>query len=98
MEFLNSLRRLVFSGLVSEERAAYARSDFADLTIERFPHEPFAERIWDLRHNLSAYDAAYVALSEQVGVPLITCDAGLADAPGVQTTIELFETLEKNAP
>lgn len=96
MEFLNSLRRLVLAGLVSEERAAYARSDFADLTIERFPHEPFAERIWELRHNLSAYDAVYVALSEKVEVPLITCHAGLAEAPGVETTIELFETLEKS--
>jgi len=92
VEFLNALRRLVFTGLVTDERAAYARADFADLTIERFPHEPFAERIWELRHNLTAYDAAYVALSEELEVPLITCDAGPAGAPGIQTSIELFET------
>jgi len=74
VEFLNALRWLVFTGLVTDERAAYARADFADLTIERFPHEPFADRIWELRHNLTAYDAAYVALSEELEVPLITCD------------------------
>ena len=92
VEFLNSLRRLVLAGLISDERAAYARDDFADLTIARFPHEPFAERMWELRHNLTAYDAAYVVLSEELKVPLITCDAGPAAAPGIQTSIELFGT------
>lgn len=92
VEFLNSLRRLVLAGLVTSERAAYARADMADLTIERFPHEPFADRIWELRRNLTAYDAAYVALAEGLRAPLITCDAGPAAAPGIQTSVELFAT------
>jgi predicted nucleic acid-binding protein len=66
------------------------RKDFADLAIVRYPHQPLADRMWELRHNLSAYDAAFVALSEALGVPLVTCDGRLASSSGHQAEIELF--------
>lgn len=62
--------------------AATALEEFSSLLIRRFDHQPLLPRIWELRHNLSAYDAAYVALAEVSGVPLITLDRRIADAPG----------------
>lgn len=91
VELLHTLRRLVIVGRLSEERAADARTDFADLTIVRYEHAVMADRIWELRHNLTAYDATFVALSELLGVPLITCDARLANAPGNDAQVELFD-------
>lgn len=76
---------------ISEERAADARRDFAELSIVRYPHHPLSDRIWELRHNLTAYDATFVALAELLTVPLITCDARLASAPGHEAAIELFD-------
>ena len=91
VELLHTLRRLVIVGRLSEARAADARTDFADLTIVRYEHAVMADRIWELRHNLTAYDATFVALSELLGVPLITCDARLANAPGNDAQVELFD-------
>jgi len=90
VEFLHTLRRLVGRGEMSADRAADARADFADLSIIRFPHHPLADRMWDLRDNLTAYDAVFVSLSEALGVPLITCDGRLASAPGHHAVVELF--------
>jgi predicted nucleic acid-binding protein len=56
----------------------------------RYPHTPLAERIWDLRENLTAYDAAYIALAEALDAPLVTMDARLARAPGIRAVIELY--------
>jgi predicted nucleic acid-binding protein len=92
VELLHALRRLVGTGRLAEDRAADARADFADLTIVRYGHAALSDRIWQLRPNLTAYDATFVALAEALGVPLITCDAHLAAAPGHQATVELFET------
>ena len=89
VELLHTL--LVIVGRLSEARAADARTDFADLTIVRYEHAVMADRIWELRHNLTAYDATFVALSELLGVPLITCDARLANAPGNDAQVELFD-------
>ncbi len=91
VEFLHALRRLVRVGALSAERASDARTDFADLALTRYPHQPLADRIWELRPNLTAYDAAFVALAESLGAPLITCDAPLAGAPGHGAQIELFD-------
>lgn len=90
VEMLHALRRLVSRGELTGERADDARADFADLALVRYPHHPLADRMWDLRHNLTAYDAAFVALSEALGAPLITCDARLASAIH-SATVELFE-------
>jgi len=61
------------------------------LDLERHAHEPLLERVWELRENLSAYDAVYVALAEALETVLLTCDAKLARAPGVHLRAELIE-------
>lgn len=90
VEFQHGLRRLFISGAISEDRAADARVDFADLTIVRYPHVSLADRMWELRHNVTAYDAAFIALAETLEVPLVTCDGRLARAPGHAATVEVF--------
>jgi len=89
IEFLHALRRLVRRRVISDVRAVAARRDFEDLAIERFPHQLLADRIWELRTNLSAYDAAFVALGEELEVPVVTCDQRLAGAPH-RARIETF--------
>jgi predicted nucleic acid-binding protein len=89
-EVHHALRGMTLRGELSEERAADARSDYAELTLVRYPHEPLNDRVWELRHNLSAYDATFVALAEALGAPLVTCDARLAAAPAQRARIELF--------
>lgn len=90
VEALHALRRLVRRGDLSLERALAARQDLRDLTIIRYPHVALVDRMWELRENLTAYDAAFVALSEALGVPLVTADARVARAPGHGAEIEAF--------
>jgi predicted nucleic acid-binding protein len=91
VEFLHALRRLVRDRQLSEDRAADARADFAALTITRYEHTLVADRVWELRHSLTAYDATFVALAELLDAPLVTFDARLARAPGHTAAVELFE-------
>ena len=91
IEFLHALRRLVLGRQLSEDRTADARSDFADLAITRYEHTLVADRVWELRHSLTAYDATFVALAELLDAPLVTFDARLARAPGHTAAVELFE-------
>jgi len=67
---------------LSAESAGLAQLELLDLPIELFPYEPFARRIWELRDNLTIYDAWYVALAEQLSAPLVTLDRKLASASG----------------
>jgi predicted nucleic acid-binding protein len=89
-EVLHALRRMTLNGQISGERAADARSDFEELALVRYPHQPLNDRVWDLRHNLPAYGATFIALAEALGAPLVTCDARLACAPGHDVRVELF--------
>lgn len=90
LEVTSALRRLARAGLVSVERAEEALAILLDLRIIRYPHYVFLSRVWQYRHNLSAYDAVYVALTEALGASLITCDARLASAPATNIKVELF--------
>ncbi len=90
VEFVHVVRRFVATGRITVERANAMRSDFADLPITRYPHGTLLDRMWHLRHNLTAYDAAYVALSEALEVPLVSTDARLAGAPGHHAVIEVY--------
>jgi predicted nucleic acid-binding protein len=91
VEMLHALRRLTIAGELSEERAADARTDFADLALTRYPHQTLGDRIWELRHNLPACDATFIALAEALDVALVTCDARLAGAAAHRARVELFE-------
>lgn len=90
LEVTQVLRRLERERMVSAQRAAEAIEDLLDLRIARYPHAVLLPRTWLLRHNLSAYDAAYVALAETLAAPLLTRDNRLASASGHKAVIELF--------
>lgn len=75
---------------MTPQRAQAALNDLADLPLNRYPHDVFLFRIWELRHTLTAYDAAYLALAEALAAPLVTCDARLASAPGHRAWVELL--------
>jgi predicted nucleic acid-binding protein len=90
LEVAQVLRRLVREAAVSVPRADQAIQDLLDLRLTRYPHFVFLPHIWRLRHNLSAYDAAYVALTEKLGATLITRDARLASALPHTLSVELL--------
>lgn len=93
VEVLSALRRVVTAGDASAERADEAVADLRDLPVERYGHDALVPRIWELRQNFSAYDAAYVALAEAItddGAPLITADARLARAVGSHTRVRVI--------
>lgn len=89
VEVAQVLRRYALAGLLGAERGAEALEDLADFPIARYPHQPFLPRIWELRHNATAYDAAYLALAEALAAPLVTRDAKLASVAGHRARIEL---------
>ncbi len=91
VEFLHALRRLVLTGEISAPRADAARRDAADLTIIRYPHHPLLDRMWGLRHDVTPYDASFLALAEALDAPLVTCDRHLARSAGHRARTELFE-------
>jgi predicted nucleic acid-binding protein len=90
LEVTQVLRRLVREGALSAHRANEAIRDLLDLRITRYPHVVLLPRIWQLRHNFSAYDAAYIVLAEKLGGALVTRDRRLAAPTGHAATIELF--------
>jgi predicted nucleic acid-binding protein len=81
LEVAQTLRGFVRRGELSIEHAARALQDFAELSLNRYVHHPLIPRIWQLRENLTAYDAAYVALAEALDAPLLTRDVRLSRAP-----------------
>jgi predicted nucleic acid-binding protein len=89
IEVAHAIRRYAISGQIDGERGRAALEILADLPLNRYPHRLLLPRIWDLRNNLTTYDAAYVALAEALEVPLITRDQRLAGAAGHHARIEL---------
>ena len=81
-EATNSLRRLEISGEISRSQAEASRRDVLRVSLQLFGFAPFSDRVWELRHNLSSYDATYVALAEWLGCPLVTLDLRLSRASG----------------
>lgn len=90
VEVAQVVRRYVLGGQVSEERGRLALEVLAELDVDRHGHEPLLRRVWALRANLDAYDAAYVALAEALDSPLLTRDGRLATAPGHTARVEVI--------
>jgi predicted nucleic acid-binding protein len=82
VEATNILRRLELAGRIETKAATAAHRDLMQLDLDLFPFEPFAERVWELRTNLTSYDAWYVALAELLAAPLATLDRKLSRATG----------------
>jgi predicted nucleic acid-binding protein len=82
IEATNILRRAELAGLLSSDTATLAYGDLLALRVNLFPYEPFADRVWQLRRTITAYDAWYVAIAESLDAPLATLDARLSRAPG----------------
>ena len=78
LEIAQVLRRYVRSAIISAERGAEALADLVDFPLTRYPHHVLLTRIWQMRHALTAYDAAYLALAEALDAPLLTRDRALA--------------------
>jgi len=93
VEIVHALRRLVAAGRLSAVRAEEALTDFSDLALVRHPHQPFLWRIWELRDQLTAYDAAYVALAETLDAPIVTCDRRAASSRGHRARFDLVAPL-----
>jgi predicted nucleic acid-binding protein len=79
----------VLAGRLSAIQGQEAIDNWSNITLVRHSHEQLLSRVWQLRANLSAYDAAYIALAEALSAPLLTRDAKLASAPGHHALIEL---------
>lgn len=89
VEVLSAWRRLASAGDLDQRRVELAMADLRSLRLDRVPHDRLLRRCWELRQNLTVYDATYVALAEAMEVPLLTADAKLAAAPGLHCAVEL---------
>jgi len=90
LEIASMLRRKCGAGIISLPRALTALADLQTMRLSRRSHGPLLNRIWELRDNVTPYDAAYVALAENLGVTLVTADARLARAPGTRCAFEVL--------
>ena len=90
VEVMNVLRRYTLGHGLSERRSAELLEDLTTMRLTRYPHTALLSRVWELRENLTAYDAAYVALAETLEAPLITRDERVSRAPGIRAVVELY--------
>jgi predicted nucleic acid-binding protein len=90
LEVTHVLRRFVIGGEMTAARAREAIEDHLSLDIVRYPHDGLLDRVWQLRANCTAYDAAYIVLAEALNAVLITCDSRLADVPGSRAAVEVI--------
>ena len=88
-EVASGLRRLVIGRLMTEKQGRTTLDTWRRLAATRYPAHGLLERIWALRENLTAYDAGYVALAEQLDCSVVTADARLAAAPGIRCPVTL---------
>jgi predicted nucleic acid-binding protein len=88
-EVANILRRATMRGEITGDIASMAHADLLDLRVEYFPYAPFAARVWELRDNVTSYDAWYVALAEALGSSLATLDHKLTQATGPRCGFEI---------
>lgn len=89
-EVSNILRRHALAGVLDASEATLAHTDLVALAVDLYPYAGLAERVWELRANLTAYDASHVALAELLAAPLVTLDARLARAPGTRCPIVAY--------
>jgi predicted nucleic acid-binding protein len=87
VEVLQVLRRYVSASTVASARAREIMQDYLDMDLKRYPHDVLLERMWELRHNFTAYDAAYIALAEALEAPLITCDRALTSGHRAEVVV-----------
>lgn len=90
-EVLHGLRRVLLGRRITLDEAEYAIDFVANMSITRHWVKPFIRRMWSLRHNITAYDAGYVALAESLGFPLLTRDRRLAKSSGHAARIEYID-------
>lgn len=90
LEIASVFRRLSLAGQLPTPRCELALSDLIALPLRRMPHRPMLQRCWSLRENLTIYDAAYIALAETLDLVLVTSDARLSRAPGLQCDVEVL--------
>jgi predicted nucleic acid-binding protein len=89
IELAQVLRRYAATGQVEPGRCQDALEDLSDFPLHRYPHDVLLPRVWELRHNLTAYDAVYIALAEALDARLLTRDRRLAAAPGHRARVDL---------
>ncbi len=90
VEVLNALRHHALRHGISERRGLELLEDLTTMSVSRYAHTAMLPRTWELRNNVSAYDAAYIALAETLEAPLVTRDARLARAPGIRAEVEVY--------
>lgn len=86
-EAADIIRRHELAALITADQAAQAHSDLLDLAIEQWPYDLLAPRAWQLRKNLTTYDASYVALAELLDTAIVTLDRRIARAPGLRCAV-----------
>ena len=87
----NILRRQALAGALDASAAKLAHADLLDLPVDLYPYVALGDRVWELRGNLTAYDASYVALAELVEAPIVTLDTRLAQSPGPRCAILSYQ-------
>jgi predicted nucleic acid-binding protein len=90
VEVAQTLRRYAAMGDLDDDRGREALMDLSDFPIERYPHDLLLPRVWELRCNVTTYDAVYLALAELLDAPLVTRDRRMAAAPGHDAVVELL--------
>jgi predicted nucleic acid-binding protein len=89
-EVVHAIRRRLSRNVLTAVRAREALDDLLDLRLTRYPLPPLVDRMWELRENLSAYDAAYISLGEALAAPVVTCDRKLEEAAGHRARVETY--------